>query len=475
MDYYYDKYNIVKVNKWRQQYSGSPWYSNSTAFTGSAYMEFDENTGIFTLGSENEYYFDSHSKGYANLTNNGKKVTEYTRGSKGSGSGNDTYYSITARYLTSFQTTVDQKGTLLQSNIVADDAAYPENGAYGGYWYVRKDKLTAPTISGSVTPTAVTIEDAVLKAKLNDSNSSNTLKYFILLNDAQIYPSEGYTELAARPITINYTIPNNLLNFGLNSILLQVSDNEGLITSKTYTVQKNVGHRHLFQSEGRIKNYVDPKQQNILITPALTANDSNSPIVASASSVDTNPAYKAFNQSSGYWQSVSRVTYPQWLQIDLGPGKEKQIYKYSTEGVGGTASIKDYELQASNDASSWITLDTNTRSNSGLKEVVLSSPSKKYRYYRLYIKNNNGAIYVAEGEFKLYEYILPSQPWQTIGTIPATKDMFYTDGMVDLSILNRKSDTFYSELDKQDSEELYHFNLNLNSLLGLTQLKISNT
>jgi hypothetical protein len=113
---------------------------------------------------------------------------------------------------------------------------------------------------------------------------------------------------------------------------------------------------------GQVKLFVDTTQYP---TSNMTDNTSPSPLVASASSQDSAPAYayQAFNSGGTEWSSQFEEEFPQWVQVDLGSGNEIAITSYKIkageDGKEGNGP-KSWTLQASNDNSEFDTLDTQT-------------------------------------------------------------------------------------------------------------------
>ena len=126
-------------------------------------------------------------------------------------------------------------------------------------------------------------------------------------------------------------------------------------------------------------------------------------------------ANKAFdNLLTGYlnqWQSVGNVTFPQWISYDFSTNEEKCIIKYTVQASAVSHLLhnpKDWVFEGSHNGITWDTLDTQTdQTNWGYSEKreFTFDNTINYRYYRLYITNNNGEKYLIIGEIEMMEGI----------------------------------------------------------------------
>jgi hypothetical protein len=143
----------------------------------------------------------------------------------------------------------------------------------------------------------------------------------------------------------------------------------------------------------------------------MTGNMLPVPFVSSASSAYYEP-YHAFDGAIGIsgtnWLGTNGGV--DWLQLDIGsPSYPVTSYAIAVNTQPEPARApKDWSLQGSNDATTWVTLDTKTNEISwGSGETrtftVASPGSTAYRYYRISITANNGdATYTQVCELYLY-------------------------------------------------------------------------
>ncbi len=132
--YFYDKYNVATVYKDDAPWSTATRAPNPSGKIGGTYS-FDPLTNTYSVSGSvvrvGVDYYDQYSYYY--------EVSDYSR--------SDIYYrfqnwstSTLEVKLGSQNSRSRQKTTLVQSNIIADDHTYPDNGEQDGYWYVKKDK-----------------------------------------------------------------------------------------------------------------------------------------------------------------------------------------------------------------------------------------------------------------------------------------------------------------------------------------------
>jgi hypothetical protein len=93
-----------------------------------------------------------------------------------------------------------------------------------------------PIFDGSLDHSSVNREDVILSGIITDPSGSN-IRYKITVNGIQEYPDSGFTNLEPSPITVEYTILNDNLIIGQNTITLTIENEEGF--SSTYNFQVN--------------------------------------------------------------------------------------------------------------------------------------------------------------------------------------------------------------------------------------------
>ena len=130
----------------------------------------------------------------------------------------------------------------------------------------------------------------------------------------------------------------------------------------------------------------------------MTNFSSPSPYVVSASAYFYQPYY-AFNGNPGAngWNTSGATT--GWIELDFGAGNTHTMLAYAIYGQAAYASRMPsaWNLQGSNDNSTWSTLDTesgvtNWSGNQGSlqKFYICSVRTTAYRYFRVNVTANNG-------------------------------------------------------------------------------------
>lgn len=160
----------------------------------------------------------------------------------------------------------------------------------------------------------------------------------------------------------------------------------------------------------------DTGKHNIYnLVPTLSSNSQDG-YEATASSVWTNdsahqPFYAFDGANNTKWASDGTDT--QWLQIKLPSLMISDVVKIisRTDGDFNNQAPKDFEIQGSNDAETWITLTSQTNiswSSQGQVQTFEFENETAYQYYRLLITANNGGGSYSLGEFfvgnKVREY-----------------------------------------------------------------------
>ena len=150
------------------------------------------------------------------------------------------------------------------------------------------------------------------------------------------------------------------------------------------------------------------------LIPVMTSNTSPSGVAASSSSYSSEYApWKAFdgNNNSGTasrWISSASSYMPQWIYYKFNQAVNAKYY-YILPETGGCAdrAPKNFQLQGSNNGSSWTTLDTRSNINLSLYDSAgitfsINQPGS-YTYYRLYVTATNGSSVVSIQQIKLFQ------------------------------------------------------------------------
>ena len=130
-----------------------------------------------------------------------------------------------------------------------------------------------------------------------------------------------------------------------------------------------------------------PARPNLALGKTATASSIESGISSLA------PAYAVDGSLSTRWSS--NYTDPQWLQVDLGATHTVNEVKITWE----TAYAKAYQVQVSNDASTWTTIYSTTTGAGGVNDLTGLSGSG--RYVRMY-----GTQRGTQWGYSIYEFAI---------------------------------------------------------------------
>ncbi|WP_342556632.1 sialidase family protein [Lysinibacillus sp. FSL P4-0201] len=159
--YYYDKFNTIT----NYTYSQGPW-SSEAGWTPMTFWDLYRN---YTFYSQNGSYGVSNQIGYSVPLNigdvayriSGSTLQRFTIYAQNEGNLSGASHNVTiAEKKASEVTSVPSynKGSLVQSNIVAENGTYPANGRHtDGYWYVRGAEVVGEP--GTITTSAITYEN----------------------------------------------------------------------------------------------------------------------------------------------------------------------------------------------------------------------------------------------------------------------------------------------------------------------------
>ncbi|MEK4025534.1 discoidin domain-containing protein [Sporosarcina sp. FSL W7-1283] len=230
-----------------------------------------------------------------------------------------------------------------------------------------------------------------------------------------------------------------------------------------------------------------PETESRFTPTSMTQNTTPEGISVSASSTlsgSFEPFY-AFANSRG-WASLDSKPFPHWITIDLGENKQKAVASYRITGISSSLtnnknSPLDWSLQGSNNGSSWTDVDSriDTASWSSLEErVYVVDSNRLFRFYRLYIRKTEANTFATLGKLELFERIPPSPPsWKTVSPTLPTLTQFQSEGMDDLSILDRKLQQVIESPQQMTSEVLgegkvFKGTVDLQKLFDLRKLEV---
>lgn len=158
------------------------------------------------------------------------------------------------------------------------------------------------------------------------------------------------------------------------------------------------------QSCGVVRNDASDYYLPNTAIPIMTSSTSPSGIVSASSQVVGFEGWRAFDRNTTtVWQTAGGVTS---ATLTYQFPSTRVIKRYMWKASSTATTPRNFTFEASNDGSSWTTLDTQTAINVGTNGIFTSSllaNTTAYLYYRLSITTNNGATAIVVTEFEMTE------------------------------------------------------------------------
>lgn len=185
------------------------------------------------------------------------------------------------------------------------------------------------------------------------------------------------------PLTVNFTNQSTgvatswLWNFGNGATSTAQNPSQQYTAPGTYTVTLTASNA--CGSDEEVKtNFI-----TVTNTPSNLAL--NKPATASSTNGSNTPSNAVDGSTSTYWRSgslsSSTIT---WLQVDL---QTVQTISRVVVKWNGSYYAKNYQIQISNDATSWSTVYTDNAGNGGTDDYTFTPTTG--RYVRVYMTKNN--------------------------------------------------------------------------------------
>lgn len=148
-------------------------------------------------------------------------------------------------------------------------------------------------------------------------------------------------------------------------------------------------------NDGTLCNAVFSHVETNRQTTAALVNRATGGIATASKEKVTEPASNAFDGSTATKWFNENDGPTGWLQYDFGSGKAWTVVRYDLSSANDVPSRdpKNWQFQGSNNATTWITLDTRTNEifpSRYLTKQYATANNTAYRYYRLNITANNG-------------------------------------------------------------------------------------
>lgn len=180
----------------------------------------------------------------------------------------------------------------------------------------------------------------------------------------------------------------------------------------------NVVNRHYWKREETEESWTQP-------TLSSNGTIGGSSFACAASSVLTgNAAYQAFDNSTYLWTSAQNQQNNSWLEWYNPKKIVITTLKFWTGGDYGMGVIKNFKIQASNDNSTWVDIETGaTSSNANVTITKNINTNQGYKYWRIFVINTWDNMFAGIDDV----VITATQLEETI--VPGTADDydFYTE------------------------------------------------
>ncbi|MNV50733.1 F5/8 type C domain protein [compost metagenome] len=191
-------------------------------------------------------------------------------------------------------------------------------------------------------------------------------------------------------------------------------------------------------------------------------------------SINSSIAYAGIDKNAGTAWGTGANPLPVWWQYMFADAKIITKYKITPNGA---FTPQTWTFLGSNDNSTWILLDAQTNQTAWSTTNQYSIPNMTaYKYYRLnFTAMNSTAVSIIEVEMLEQGEPTISAHWQTVSTTLPSFETFKSDGINNLSILNRKSTTFINTMDGNGifgSGKTFKKSVDLKNLFEITNIKV---
>ena len=167
----------------------------------------------------------------------------------------------------------------------------------------------------------------------------------------------------------------------------------------------------------------------IVMSPTMTSNTEPAPAVMGGDALAEGSWYNLYDRDEGQYINFP-VGVGKKIVLDMGEGNGFVATNFTFTGYSGTAAMKDFGLEGSNDNSTWAVLTNGTVPNADANYTEnFIDNTDSYRYYRLTAinrqDNSGGNIYMWEGYIWGYNASITDNPPNITLNSP-TADANYT-------------------------------------------------
>ena len=245
-----------------------------------------------------------------------------------------------------------------------------------------------------------------------------------------------------------YEISTTYNSNDLFNIKYAQSNNEMRLVDGNNPVQALIRYSHASWSIEDVNFTTGPFQDEQSSPTFNYSDDQCTGGTPSVASFTGGSAANLFDDADAFWEDASSP-YPGWAKYDFGVGVTKIIQKYTLQAYDGTRMPKDWQLQGSNNDSTWANLDSRAGETGWAtteKRTYTFNNSTAYRYYRIYMTAGNNPSIARISEIEMMEKNTSSIAIKAAATtgsgisITATGNIFYAGHVGSLWRIKYSSD-----------------------------------
>ena len=376
--YYWSKYNILNSTKWSTAIdarvlssidAGAPeniwslvlnrsdgyWidntdlYSTITITSGGAMVLSDKTpfrtTGdlslIVTSGSATFYCYTDGTNVVYQI--NISKIT-------------DSEWRVSVSQLKAIGTPVQNRGSLIQSGIIAEEGTYPTDGVQSGYWWVRGSRVNQSIAPPGpfTSPVAGTIfkPNDIANILFGASNASNISLYEVQYN----WNGNGFTSLRPDDNTLSrvYIIPTDKTILTIQ-FRVRAKNTSGVysdwIYSEVYTIQHNVIPTILLNTADNFTMSETEGQNEVIVDGSAKDMDANDNIIIKMQINDgtIRNIQSGLSDGSTPIEFSKKITYSNKrvydgatpISNDLSENVDHTLKVWADDGQGGISTVEE--------------------------------------------------------------------------------------------------------------------------------------
>ncbi|GIN39059.1 fibronectin type III domain-containing protein [Heyndrickxia oleronia] len=358
--YYWNKYSIIQRKKYTKRYIDERFGLASGVY-GFTNFTFDNVNGIFNgLGSGNillsvqdPVIYQVYSAGSTVMN-----ASEYRMSIPGD---SDSYKTYNYVYEVSPETT-SERGNLIQSGIIAEDGAYPNNGPAIGYWWVKGSRVNQSIAPPG--PFTVPAPGTVFKPsdQINIVWGASTAANLTIYEIERSFNEDGQF-VNMSPVTA----PNTSYSYGKITdktktklqFRVRAKNSSGVysdwIYSDVYVIQHNVIPTILLNTANNFIMSETEGQNEVLVDGSARDNDANDNIIIKMQINDgtIRNIQSGLSDGSTPIEFSKKITYSNKrvydgatpLTNDLAENVDHTLKVWADDGQGGISTVEERKFR----------------------------------------------------------------------------------------------------------------------------------